>query len=246
MANAPTWQQALVEGTGGDTGELLWTGRVTFTHNENSIEYVDVPDLGLNGDDACLLSVRNSSSVIDLTCFVGHMVMAQPAAYAGESLMLNATDLAALRWTLASSGSNTVFQNTGHGLSVGDALECVTAGGTNCTAGVIYYVHGADHETNVPADTLYLSLTRADDGTLIDATNATAGTFKLASEFHSFTSFTVPKFTAEVIATPAVTAGMESKLISAWPFAGGGGRLQFGFVDADMGVLTVYAEIRRA
>ena len=242
----PTYQQATVNSnTSLLKGELLWTGRVTFTHNENAMHTLDVPAIGVGTETACLLNVRNSSSVVDVVVNVGSLVIAQPAANAGAT-PLSDTALAALRWTFGSTGSNTVFQSTAHGLSVGDALECVTAGGTNCTPGVVYYVHGADHETDVPADTLYLSLTRADGGSLIDASTNVVGVFKLASELHIISTFTVEKFVAANVATPSVITGMESTLITGWPFYSGQGKISFGFADADAGIFTVYAEIRRA
>jgi hypothetical protein len=216
-------------------GDLLWSGRVAWTHDENSMESIDIPPLPVGKEERCLLSVRNTSPTVDVTVYVGHMVKAHPD---GES--------ASKVWSLGSSGSNTIFQSTAHGLLVGDALECLTAGGSNCTAGVIYYVHGADHATAVPADTLYLSLTRTEGGALIDATTAVAGTFEIAEEFYVLTSFTLGKWAVGVVATPVAEAGLISKVVDTWPFASGGGRLMIGYADTGIGDFNVYAEIRRA
>lgn len=213
-------------------GDVLWSGRLEWTNNEDSMESIDIPVLPAGDTERCFLAVRNGSGTVSLTVNVGYMTKCMPAGKAESTV-----------WSFGSSGSNTVFQSTGHGLKVGDALECLTAGGTNCTAGVIYYVHGADAATAVPADTLYLSLTRADGGTLIDASTATAGTFSIADEFCYYTGFTVAPFAVSSATAPV--AGFESETVDVWPFGMHGGRLMVEKSAAAAGAFHAYCEIRR-
>jgi len=218
-------------------GELLWSGRVNWTYEEDSLESIDVPALPALAE-AIILSARNSSSETAVTVNVLNSIRCHPD---GETILTDA-ELAALRWSLVGSDGSEVFTLANHGLHVGDALECVDAGDSGCTAGVVYYVHGADCEHDVTDNTLYLSLVRTDDGDLIEATGDTPGVFKLATDQAMYTSFDVPAWAAATSSEPE--AGTESRQISGWGTLGG--RIQVAKTTADVGVMSVYLEIRRA
>lgn len=213
-------------------GDILWSGRLEWTSNEDSMESIDIPPLPAGDTERCFLAVRNGSATVALVVNIGYMTKCMPAGKAESTV-----------WTFGSSGSNTVFQSTDHRLKVGDALLCLTAGGTNCSAGVIYYVHGADAATAVPADTLYLSLVKTDGGALIDASTAVVGTFEIADEFCSYTSFTVAAWAAGSSTAPI--AGFESETVDVWPFGMHGGRLMVEKAAATAGAFNAYCEIRR-
>lgn len=217
-------------------GDLLWSDRLNWTHDEDSMEYVDIPRLAVHDGDQCILSVRNSSPTVDLTVYVGSMIKCHPEGAAPDKV-----------WTAAGVAATDVITSVAHGLSCGDAVEIVTAGGGTGAASTIYYVVGpsnsAAHETAVGADTFCLATAQGSD-TVLNITGTGAFTFKIASQFHVLTSFTVEKWAAGSTTVPI--PGLESVVVDAWPFASQGGRLMVAKSAATAGIFTAYAEIRKA
>jgi hypothetical protein len=217
------------------SGVLLWSDRLAWTHDEDSMEYVDIPALSVGAGNNCLLTIRNSSPTVAVTVNVGHMVKCHPSGAAVDKI-----------WTCAGVAATDVITSAAHGLSAGDAVEIVDAGGGTGVAGTIYYVVGASnsaaHSTAVGANTFCLAAARGSD-TVLDITGTGAFTFQIASEFSAITTFTVPVWAAASSTAPV--GGVQSVILEAWPFVSGGGRLMVEKAAATSCIMTVYAELRR-
>ncbi len=220
-------------------GDLLWSGRLAWTHDEDSMESIDIPPLPVGNEERCLLSVRNTSPTVDVTVNVGYLAKCHPAGE-GKSRV----------WTAAGVAATDVITSAAHGLVAGDAVEIVTAGGGTGAAGTVYYVVGpsntAAHSTPIltdGTDTFCLATARGSDSVL-NITGTGSFEFKIAEEFFALTSFLVGKWV--VGSSTAPIAGLTSTIVDSWPFASQGGRLMVEKSATTAGIFTVYAEIRRA
>lgn len=216
------------------SGEILWTGHIDFGHDEDALKSIDIPSLPVGSEDRCFLSARNGSPTVDVTVFVGYLRKVSPV-----------DDLTKV-WSASGVVATDVITSVAHGLKAGDAIEIVDAGGGTGVAGTVYYVVGpsntAAHSTPVTADTFSLALSRGSD-TVLNITSTGLFTFKLASEFVKHTSFSLAKWAAASSVVPV--AGLESKIVDAWPFATHGGRLLVAKSAATAGIFSVDFEIRR-
>jgi len=206
-------------------GQLLWSGSVSWTANEDAIKTLDVPLLGIGDEEQCLLSIRNGSAVVDVTVDVGFMTEVYPAA---------TTPRAATACTTVDVGEKVTC--VGHGLAVGDCIVfSETTGGV--TVGTKYYV-----VVVTDADNFQFATARGAAAFTVDAT-AGANTFTVTEEFFVLTSLLVPKFAAG--STTAAVAGLVSRILSGWPYGPDGGRLSFMKGAATAAIFGCYAEIRR-
>jgi hypothetical protein len=219
-------------GNASKSGDLIWSGRVNWTHNEDSMESIDVPMLPVADSTRLMLTIRNSSPTVAVTANVGSLVKCYPAGTDSSNV-----------WTAAGVAATDVFTSVAHGLRVGDAVELLTVGGSGGSTGVTYYVVGVDHETDVTADTFCLSTSQGGES-LLNCDATTAFTFRIVAEFAALTTVTVAVWAAGT--TTAPIAGVTSTLIEGWPFATGGGRIMVEKAAATAGVMSVYMEIRRA
>ncbi len=203
-------------------GEVVFRGKVDWTVNEDSMKVLDIPNLGVGGEDF-LIAIRNGSPTVDLVCNVGHMAACYPALTTprGEVNVTDTADVAA------------TFTAAAHGLHVGDAIVFSGDGG-GVTAGVVYYVIATSD-----ANTFQVSTARGGAAFNVDADHET-NTFHIAEEFFALTTIDVPKFAAGTSTAPI--AGLVSTLVQGW----NGGRLMFEKSAATAAAFSAYVEVRRA
>lgn len=208
----------------------LWTGRVYWTDDEDSLESIDVPALPLERDEPIILIARNSSPTVDMVVNVGQLITA-------------VSSTGATSWTVTGTAANDRVGLVAHGLKVGDVVYTDTAT-TDLAANTPYYVVGATHNVDVNADYFHLLAAGRDnsaDPAVVDLTDAETWTLQMWPEFVAHTSFTVPKFAAASSTAPI--AGFESRLISGWGKFGG--RIMVAKSAATAGVCTCYLAIYR-
>lgn len=208
----------------------LWSGVITWAHDEDVLKGIDVPAIPLLEEESAYLLCRNGSSIVDVNLSIGQIIT--PAL---------CTDYKTKVWSLVGVAATDVFTSVAHGLKTGDALECVTAGATGCTVGVTYYVRGATHDAQPTADTLMLSVSRG-SATTVNCSDVTPGTFKLASEFFANVTHQIPKWVAA--SSTAVVAGLNTKAVPQWGKYGGHIKAAKSAVTAD--VFSIYLEVRKA
>jgi len=203
-------------------GEVVYRGKVNWTLNQDSMKTLDIPNIGVGGDDF-LIAVRNGSPTVDLVVNVGHMAPCYPALTTprGEVDVTDTADAAA------------TFTAPAHGLAVGDAIEFSGDGG-GVTVGRVYYVVAVSD-----ADTFQVSTTRGGTAFNVDADHET-NTFHIAEEFFALTTFAVPKFAAGTSTAPV--AGLVSALVQGW----NGGRLMLEKSAATAAAFSAYVEVKRA
>jgi len=208
-----------------EKGQLLWSGSVAWTVNEDAVKTLDVPLLPIGDEEQFLLSVRNGSSVVDLTVDVGFLSEVYPSS---------TTPRVETACTTVDVGDKVTC--VGHGLVVGD---CIVFGDTEggVTVGTKYYVIAV-----ADADNFQFATARGAAAFTVDAT-AGANTFTVTEEFFVLTSISVPKFAAGT--TVAAVAGLVCRIISGWPYGPDGGRLSFMKSAATAAIFGAYAEIRR-
>jgi len=210
----------------------LWQGRVKWTHDEDSLEYIDVDPLPIYADESVVLVARNSSPTVDMVVNVGQLVYGFPTGAAYDKT-----------WVCTAATATDLVLFDAHGLAVGDAVTPV-ASARGLTAGTVYYVVGADHETDIPdADSFYLSTARGSESlaNITGDDDDVTVTLTLVPEFAAYTSFTVPKFAAASSTAPI--DGCVSKNIGS--FGRYGGRLMVEKSAATAGVCTCYLAIYR-
>ena len=99
-------------------GELLYSGAVAWTVDQDIIKTLDVPLLPIGDEERCLLSIRNGSAVVDLNVDIGVMEYVYPASTTPRGTVACLTVDAGDKVTAV-----------GHGLAVGDQSNQAVAAG---------------------------------------------------------------------------------------------------------------------
>lgn len=222
----PTYQQAIVNAVGPTASdEPLWTGRVAWTLDEDSIESIDVDALPIGIDDAITIYARNGSATVDMVVNVGLNLACLP-----EGVTTNTATAA----TATGGASDYFTTGSAHGLLVGDAIV-VAESNDDLTAGTIYYV------VAVPTSVRFqINTTRG--AAAMNLTDTDPISYTIAEEFFALTSFTVPKFAAASSTAPV--AGLEARVITGWGKHGGCIKVEKSAATA--AACNCYLEIRRA
>lgn len=190
--------------------------------------YYVIPSPALMTDYVFQISAAPGGAAVNLNADAANVFTYVPSPLAGVYLPSLAGSVAGDTYTCGSY----------HGLAKGDAV-IADATVDICVKDVVYYVIDAGLTAKV------FSLSAARGGTVLNVGATTAiTTLRLAEEFYSLTTFSVPKWAAGTYLVNV--AGMASKVIQGWPFGPSGGRICVSPGDQTYDAFCVTFDIRRA